>query len=170
MIEKEFKYLIDPRNVPKEIFECNFVDIEQGYISDKCDLSTEIRVRIETRNEREKYILTIKKKTERKGERIEIEIELSEKDFKEVWTLTEGKRLRKRRYLIPRELSNGRIIFMELDIFRGKFSGHVTLEAEEKEEGDLENFVPPDWVNVDVTGDERYSNKNLVFCGLRNIE
>ena len=58
---------------------------------------------------------------------------------------------------------------MELDIFQGKLSGHVTLEVEEKEEGDLENFVPPNWASVDVTGDERYSNKNLVFCGLGDI-
>ncbi|MCK4592713.1 hypothetical protein KAT63_04755 [Candidatus Parcubacteria bacterium] len=170
MIEKEFKYLVNPQNIPKEVFKHNFVEIEQGYVSSKCDLSTEMRVRIETQNEKERYILTIKKRTGVKGERIEAEIELSEKDFKEIWTLTEGKRLRKRRYLIPRELSNERIIFMELDIFRGKFSGHVTLEIEEKKEGDLENFVPPDWVSVDVTDDERYSNKNLVFCGLRNIK
>lgn len=170
MIEKEFKYLIDPRNIPKEVFKCNFVDVNQGYISDKSDLSTEIRVRIETQNEREKYILAIKKGTGIKGERIEVEIELSEKDFKEIWMLTEGKRLKKRRYIIPYELSVKRTIFMELDIFQGKFSGHVTLEVEEKEEGDLENFMPSNWVSVDVTGDERYSNKNLVFYGLGDVK
>lgn len=170
MIEKEFKYLVNPRNIPEEVFRYNFIEIEQGYISGKRDLNTEMRIRIEVQNNEERYILAIKKETGIKGERIEIEIELSEKDFKEVWTLTEGKRLRKRRYLIPRELSNKRIIFMELDIFQGKFSGHVTLEVEERKEGDLENFMPPDWISEDLTGDERYSNKNLVFCGLRNIK
>ena len=169
MIEKEFKYLVNPQNIPQKVFGCNFVEVEQGYISDKCDLNTEMRVRIETQDEREKYILTIKKGTGIKGERIEAEIELSEKDFNEVWILTEGKRLKKRRYLIPCERSCERTIFMELDIFQGKLSGHVTLEVEEKEEGDLENFVPPNWASVDVTGDERYSNKNLVFCGLGDI-
>lgn len=170
MIEREYKYLVDLQNVPKKVFKCNFVEIKQGYISDKYELSTEMRVRVETQNEREKYILAIKKKTGRKGERIEIEIELSEKDFKKFWTLTEGKRLKKRRYLIPYELSGKRTIFMELDMFQGKFSGHITLEIEEKEEGDLENFVPPNWIGVDVTDDERYSNKNLVFCKLEDIK
>ena len=159
----EFKYLVDTQNIPKKIFRCNFIDIEQGYVSDECDSNTEMRIRIETQDEQKRYILTIKKETGIKGKRIEVEIELSKKDFKEIWTLTKGKRLRKRRYLIPYKLSNRNTVLMELDIFQDELSGHVTLEIEEKKEGDLKNFVPPNWTNKDVTGNKKYSNKNLVF-------
>ena len=169
MIEKEFKYLVDLQNIPKEVFGCNFVDIKQGYISDKCDLITEMRVRVEIQNKQERYILAIKKETETKGERIEVEIELSEKDFEEVWILTKGKRLEKRRYLIPYKLSDERTIFMELDIFQGDLTGYATLEIEEKRKGDLKSFVLPVWIGENVTGDKKYSNKNLVFCKLEVI-
>ena len=161
MIETELKYLVNAEDIPKKIFRCNFIDIKQGYVSDGCDLITEVRVRIETQNDQKKYILAIKKETGIKGKRIEIEIELSKKDFEEIWTLTEGKRLRKRRYLIPYKPSSKDSVLMELDIFQGKLKGHVTLEIEEKEEGDLENFVPPNWVGKNVTGNKKYSNKNL---------
>ncbi|MCK5475991.1 MAG: hypothetical protein KAI71_05430 [Candidatus Pacebacteria bacterium] len=169
MIEKEFKYLVNLQNIPKKVFGCDFVDIEQGYISDVCDLDTEMRVRIETQSGQKRYILAIKKETGTKGERIEAEIELSEEDFKEIWILTEGKRLWKRRYLIPYELSDKRTIFMELDVFQGDLIGYVTLEIEEKRKDDLKSFVPPVWIGENVTGDKKYSNKNLVFCKLEVI-
>lgn len=48
----------------------------------------------------------------------------------------------------------------EVDVFKGENSGLVLAEIELESEND--NFKLPDWVGLEVTGDSRFYNVNLV--------
>ncbi len=78
----------------------------------------------------------------------------------ELWPLTEGRRLRKRRHLIPHgELE------IELDVYEGDLDGLVVAEIEFASEEEARAFEPPGWIGEEVTGDERYLNETLATRG-----
>lgn len=150
-MEIERKYLII--NIPPEIERYPKQKIIQGYI-DSSEF-TEIRLR----DKEGKFVQTFKKGT---GEvREEVEIELTELQFKKLWPLTAGKRIEKVRYKIP---FHDHLI--ELDIFHAELNGLVIAEVEFKSTAASGKFKQPAWFGPEVTFDERYKNKNLVTAGL----
>jgi CYTH domain-containing protein len=87
--------------------------------------------------------------------REEDEVEILEKAFEILWSLTQGKRIEKTRYVIP--LGGLKI---ELDIYpNGKMTAEVELPDKDYK------FDAPDWFDKEVIYDERYKNKNLAIHG-----
>jgi CYTH domain-containing protein len=93
--------------------------------------------------------------------RHEMEIELLEKQFVDLWPGTEGRRVEKKRFYIP----EGNAI-IELDIYLGDLEGLMTAEVEFKTQLEADAFALPSWFDREITQDERYKNKNLALAGL----
>ena len=150
--EIERKFLV--RETPRDIETHSAVEILQGYLAVSDD-GTEVRLR----NIGQAYILTVKSgKGIRREER---EAALSREQFERLWPMTEGKRIEKKRHVISK---SGFTI--ELDIYQGALEGLITAEVEFKTQNEAESFIPPLWLDLDVTLDERYKNKNLAIHGL----
>jgi adenylate cyclase len=127
-------------------------EIEQGYLAIGPD--GEVRVR----RKGEKLVLTAKRGS---GiARDEAEIELDRADFDLLWQLTEGRRLHKRRYVVP--LGD---LGIEVDVYEGDLEGLVVAEVEFASEEEARRFEPPDWLGEEATGDERYLNETLATRG-----
>ena len=88
---------------------------------------------------------------------MEEEIELDQRCFESLWPLTQGRRIEKRRFLIPADGD----LEIELDVYDGELSGLITAEVEFPSEREADEFQPPAWLGTDVTGDVRYSNQSL---------
>ncbi|HEY1355167.1 MAG TPA: CYTH domain-containing protein [Solirubrobacterales bacterium] len=136
--EIERKFLLDEAPPWSEGSES--IQIEQGYLA--IDGETEVRVR---RADRE-ALLTVKGGH---GEvRDEVEIQLDEGQFEALWRLTEGRRLRKAKHLIP--LDGG--LEVELDVFEDSLGGLLVAEIEFADGVQSHGFEPPDWLGE---GDQR---------------
>ena len=98
--------------------------------------------------------------------RVEAEIPLGINQFDALWPLTEPRRLRKSRYLVP--LGSG--LEAEVDVFEGELAGLVTAEVEFDSEQQSRDFRPPPWLGEEVTGDRRYANQTLAGEGARRLE
>jgi adenylate cyclase len=147
--EIERKFLVDG-DVPLDLDRHPCESISQGYISIDPD-GTEVRLREKGGK------LTLGVKSGPSRTRIEEEIELDRRRFDSLWPLTEGRRIGKRRYVIPA----GGDLKIELDTYEGDLSGLMTAEVEFPSESEAEAFQPPAWLGTDVTGDARYSNQSL---------
>ena len=79
--------------------------------------------------------------------RDEIEIELTPRQFRLLWTLTKGRRLKKIRHRLPR----GRLT-IELDIYGGKNRGLKIAEVEFASAAASRRFGPEEWMRREVTG------------------
>jgi CYTH domain-containing protein len=149
--EIERKFL--PGEVPEAAESCDPMRIEQGY------LAVEKEAEVRLRRLGEETVLTAKGGS---GEvREEVEIPLREEHFEELWPLTEGRRLRKVRYLIP--IAEG--LEVELDVFEGELEGLVIAEVEFPDERRAAEFDPPAWLGGEVTGDGRYAGQSLALEG-----
>jgi adenylate cyclase len=127
-------------------------EIEQGYLATGSD--GEVRLR----RKGERLLLTAKR-----GEglaRDEAEVELAGDAFERLWPLTEGRRLHKRRHVIPEG-----DLTIEVDVYEGDLDGLVVAEIEFPTEEAARAFEPPGWFGEDVTGDERYLNETLATRG-----
>jgi CYTH domain-containing protein len=126
----------------------------QGYLCS--DNKRTVRVRIAGK----KGYLTVKGKTVGMA-RSEYEYEIALSDAEEMLkNLCEKPLIEKTRYRIP---FKGHI--WEVDEFSGENEGLVVAEVELARED--EEFVKPEWIAMDVTGDPRYYNANLIkrpFC------
>jgi CYTH domain-containing protein len=148
-VEVERKFLVP--DTP-DLYETESDEIEQGYLAIGAD--GEVRLR----RKGEKLVLTAKRGA---GiSRDEAEVELDPEVFERLWPLTEGRRLHKRRHVIPH---GDRIV--ELDVYEGDLEGLVVAEIEFDSEDDAGRFEPPDWIGEEVTGDERYLNETLATRG-----
>jgi CYTH domain-containing protein/CHAD domain-containing protein len=129
--------------------------IEQGYVTAR--ESVELRLRkIE-----DQRLLTAKLGH---GEsRAEVEIALGINQFDALWPLTESRRLRKTRYLVP--LGGG--LEAEIDVFGDDLAGLVTAEVEFGFERQSRDFQAPPWLGQEVTGDRRYANQSLALQGVQ---
>ena len=150
-MEIERKFTI--KALPEGLEHYEKKEIEQGY------LCTSPVVRIRKSNE--EYILTYKSKkgivlaenaTARSCE--EVELPLTKESYEHLREKADGRLIAKTRYLIP--IENGRKI--ELDIFHGYLTGLMFAEVEFGSEEEAAAFLLPDWFDVDVTFDRRYSN------------
>jgi adenylate cyclase len=126
--------------------------IEQGYLA----VGAEGEVRL--RRKGEGTLLTVKRGAGLS--RGEAEIEISPEQFDALWPLTEGRRLRKRRHLLPH---HG--LEIEVDVYEGELDGLIVAEIEFDSEAEAKGFDPPAWLGDEVTGDERFLNESLAVDG-----
>jgi adenylate cyclase len=127
-------------------------EIEQGYLA----IGSDGEVRLRRKGER--LLLTAKR-----GEglvRDEAEVELDGDAFERLWPLTEGRRLHKRRHVVPEG-----DLTIEVDVYEGDLEGLVVAEIEFPTEEAARAFEPPGWFGEDVTGEERYLNETLATRG-----
>jgi adenylate cyclase len=128
--------------------------IEQGYLVVQNPPVVRVEVRLRRIDETECF-LTIK--SGNAPTRVEVETALTPDQFSQLWPLTEGRRVVKRRHRIP---IGGRHI-AELDVYQGARSGLQTVEVEFSSGPEANAFSPPPWFGREVTGDERYTNAEL---------
>jgi len=128
--------------------------IEQGYLvfQNPPELPVELRLR---RVEEADCFLTVKSGSA--PARVEVEVSIAPDQFAELWPLTEGRRVFKRRSRVP--LAGG--LTAELDIYEGVRSGLQVVEVEFSSESQANEFMPPPWFGREVTGDPRYTNAEL---------
>jgi adenylate cyclase len=148
-MEVERKFLV---HEPPDLHGTEYDEIEQGYLAIGAD--GEVRVR----RKGDRLVLTAKR-----GEglsRHEAEIELARQAFDELWPLTEGRRLHKRRHVVPHG-----DLRIEVDVYEGELEGLVVAEIEFSSEDEARRFEPPAWLSDEVTGDHRYLNETLATEG-----
>ena len=169
-MEIERKFLIE--KLPENLKEFPQKEIKQGYTTITKD-GTEIRIRKEQKDGEEKYYQQIKSG----GGEVRFEspkMELPEEVFNNLWKEKIGKGIEKTRYKIPYEYQDEqgakKKVIIDLDVFKNDLEGHLTIEVEFENEEDSKNFVPPDWFDEDLTGDERYKNQNLALRGIPERE
>lgn len=144
--EIERKYLIDLDrwNPPDKGSR-----IVQGYMV----RSRELTVRLRLRNN--EAFLTIKGASRNNFTRSEFEYPIPVSDAQAMLAeFSSGNVVSKTRYLVP----VGKHCW-EVDIFDGANAGLAVAEIELA--GEDEEFVLPEWVTEEVTGDERYNNAYL---------
>ena len=147
-MEIEKKFLIQSlKDVPGDISDYKYHDLEQGY------LSTEPVVRV--RKEDDTYYLTYKGSGMLVRE--EYNLPLTKESYEHLVKKADGIVIKKRRYLIP--LDGG--LTCELDVFHGKYEGLLLAEVEFSSEEEANAFVAPSWFDTDVTYDSRYHNSNM---------
>lgn len=156
--EIERKFLI--KELPENYESFEHKSVIQGYVV-ICENKTEVRLR----KKGKKYLETIKKGSGKT--RLEAEIEITEDQYNALWKTTEGQRVEKTRYEIPRE--GGKPI--ELDIYHEKLDGLLTAEVEFSNEEESNNFDSqiPEWFGKEVTKDGRFKNQNLALNGLPDV-
>ncbi len=128
--------------------------IEQGYVA-LDPAGAEVRLR------RKGDTLTLTVKSGAGLVRGEEEIALSAGDFDRLWPLTEGRRVLKTRHEVPL----GSDLIAEVDVYEGALQGLLTAEIEFPDETSAREFVAPEWLGRDVTGDKRYANQALAVNG-----
>jgi len=149
-MEVERKFVVAS---PPDLGGAHADEIEQGYLA----IGSEGEVRV--RRKGEKLLLTAKRGTGLSREEAEVEIDRA--SFDELWSLTEGRRLEKRRYVLPLgELE------VELDVYGGDLESLIVAEIEFATEEEAKEFDPPAWLGEEVTGDHRYMNETLATAGL----
>jgi adenylate cyclase len=150
-LEVERKFLLEER--PRWLDDHPSTGIRQGYLA-IVPGETEVRVR----RTDDTTVLTVKRGT---GEvRREEEIDLTPDQFEALWPLTEGARVRKRRFTVP----HGDLT-IEVDAFEGPLEGLMVAEVEFDDERDGDEFGPPEWFGRELTGDDRYANESLATRG-----
>ena len=154
-IEIERKYLLSA--LPEKARVEKGVWVSQGWLPGDAINERIRRVRTE---EGERYYRTIKIGT--KLSRIEMEEQIPRSLFRTLWPLTEGLRIRKRRYVVEEDGLTWEIDrFADMELVMAE----VELPSEETE------VEPPEWlaphVVEEVTGRKEYQNLYLARHGVR---
>jgi CYTH domain-containing protein len=153
MAEIERKFLVD--ELPADLDRHPATEIHQGYLAVEDD-GTEVRVR----RRGEEDFLTAKRG--RGLVRDEAEVPLAAEAFERLWPLTAGRRVEKRRHLVPADGG----LTIELDVYGGRLAGLAVAEVEFGDERAAAAFSPPDWMGREVTDDARFKNQRLAVDGL----
>jgi len=144
--EIERKFLV--KGNFKHLADCS-EPVKQGFISSDPERS----VRIRTIGE--KAFITIKGESNKSGTtRYEFEKEISVKDATQLLSLCKNNIIEKTRHYI----TIGKHTY-EVDSFEAENKGLIVAEIELAEED--ENFIKPDWLGEEVTGNEKYYNLYL---------
>lgn len=126
------------------------IEILQTYLV----VDREKTIRIRTTDQ--KAYLTVKGRPEANSiGRDEWEFEIPVSDAREMLRLCLPGKIVKTRYLVP----SGKHTF-EVDVFHDKNDGLIIAEIELASEN--EEFIKPDWLGEEVTGDPAYYNANLI--------
>jgi adenylate cyclase len=150
-LEIERKFLVAENWSPPDDIEPN--PIRQGYLTDSGS-GTEVRVRAHG----SRRLMTVKRSRSATGSSVrdEIEFEVLDSVFDELWQLSEGQRVEKLRYEVPiGELT------ASVDVYVDRHDGLRVVEVEFDSEAAASGFQPPDWFGPDVSGDPRYANRLL---------
>ena len=147
--EIERKYLL--RGLPERVRGAESTEIEQGYLPGGT-VRERLRRAVGPRGAR--HTRTVKVGTGMA--RAEFEEEVGPSEFTRLWPLTEGVRLRKRRYRVP----DGSLTW-EIDEFldRPLVLAEIELPAEDTPVEPPEWLAP--WIAREVTSDPEYSNLRL---------
>jgi adenylate cyclase len=148
--EIERKFVVD--RLPEGADLTRGDEILQGYL-----VGGEVEVRL--RRRATKHFLTFKASGDLVRE--EVEIEIGEDEFARLWPFTAGRRLEKRRVLVPSGAGT-----IEVDVFGGKLTGLVMAELEFSTVQEAEAFEPPGWFGREVTAEPGYKNQRLAVDGL----
>lgn len=147
-IEIERKFLVKNDSFKKESFKKE--NIIQGFLSSVPQRTVRIRIRNET------GFLTVKGIGNATGvSRFEWEKEISIEDATNLLKICEQGVISKTRF----EIKLGKHIF-EVDEFHDDNKGLVIAEIELNSED--ENFIKPDWLGNEVTGNIKYYNSSLI--------
>jgi len=149
-LEVERKFLVDER--PEWLEGCESAQIRQGYLA--LDGDTEVRVR----RHGDDLWLTVK----HGGGlvRSEVEVELDPDRFEQLWRLTDGRRVSKRRYAVPSEHRS-----FDVDVYDDELAGLAVAEVEFDTVEQSTAFEPPPWLGDEVTEDPRFKNRHLAEHG-----
>jgi CYTH domain-containing protein len=129
----------------------NATRIQQGYIASNNGRTVRVRIR------GDKGYLTIKGPSGLKGiTRYEFDTEIPLDDARELMEICEPGIIDKTRYLV--KSPDGRHIW-EIDEFYGDNEGLVLAEVELSHES--EEFLKPDFIGREVTGDRRFYNSHM---------
>lgn len=146
-MEIERKFLIEQKNLPKNLEDYPCLHIEQGY------LCTDPVVRIRRQNDT--YILTYKSKGLLARE--EYNLPLTQEAYEHLKSKADGIVLSKKRFVIPER--DG--LSIELDVFLEPYEGLLLAEVEFPSEKAAKSYVPPAWFGEDVTYSTKYHNSTL---------
>lgn len=124
------------------------VEYRQGYLN-----STKERV-VRVRTVGDKGYLTVKGLTIG-ASRLEFEYEIPRRDADEMLEICEKPLIEKIRY----KVKVGNLVW-EIDVFGGENHGLIIAEVELESED--QQFIKPDWIGKEVTGNPRYFNSNLI--------
>jgi CYTH domain-containing protein len=94
--------------------------------------------------------------------RTEIERHLEDDEGEQLWQMTVGRRIGKRRQTL--QLETGDVA--ELDTFDADLEGLQIVEVEFRSEAAATRFQPPDWFGLEVTDDRRWNNAALATTGI----
>ena len=149
-LEIERKYLLS--RLPALPSPTDVLEIDQGYLPGVNVLERLRRQR--SRNGTTRYFRTVK--VGAGVERIELEDETDQRTFDHLWLLTEGRRLRKRRYLVP----NGADTW-EIDEFTDRMLVLAELEIEAADAViSFPHWLTPTLVR-EVTDEREFTNSSL---------
>ena len=127
--------------------------IIQAYLSSVPERTVRIRIK------GEKGFITIKGIGNKSGaSRYEWEKEIPVDEAKKLLELCEEGSIDKTRYIVPEKSG----LFFEVDEFYGDNDGLVVAEIELPSED--YNFIKPDWLGEEVTGDVRYCDYWRTTC------
>ena len=147
-IEIERKFKVKSNEFINEAFDSK--KIKQGYISKSKKANVRIRV------SDDKGYITIKGKSDDKGiSRYEWEHEISKKEALELLKFSNGDIVEKTRYLVKEESG----LVFEIDVFEGNNKGLIIAEIELEYE--TQEFIKPNWLDIEVTGNKKYYNSHL---------
>jgi len=149
-IEIERKYLL--RALPRFPHATSVIEIDQGYIPGRKLVE---RLRRERHGDGSvKFYRTVKVGSG--VQRTEIEDETDEKTFSHLWELTKGKRLTKRRYLVPNHED-----VWEVDEFTDRQLVLAELELDSADQRiDIPHWLRDVMVR-EVTDERQYTNHSL---------
>ncbi len=152
-VEIERKYLLG--EIPKLDARADVIEIEQGWIPGE---QLRERLRRVRRPEGENYLRTVK--LGQGIERIEVEEPVSRELFEQLWPLTRGCRIHKRRYRVR----DGQRLW-EIDAFHDRDLVLAEVElASASEQPSLPDWLAPHVVR-EVTDDPRFTNLALAESG-----
>jgi adenylate cyclase len=151
-VEIERKFVVDEAPAGLEENPCS--EILQGYVAVDAD-GTEVRIRSRDGS----AVLTVKQGAGRS--RAEEELDLGAGQFRRLWPLTAGRRIEKRRYVVP--AAEG--LTIEVDVYAGELAGLVVAEVEFPDDRAADAFRAPDWFGREVTEDPRFKNQSLAREG-----
>ncbi len=146
--EIERKYLLE--GLPDTASAAPFVEITQGYLPGTKILE---RVRRVSQAGKTRFVRTIKLG---KGvSRIEIEEPMTEQLFDALWPLTERRRIRKRRFLVP----DGNLVW-EIDEFLDQHLVLGEIELPDERHPTIPEWLAPH-VTREVTDEPAFTNARL---------
>lgn len=158
MQEIERKFLVKSSDYKNSAFQQE--KISQGYLNSHPERTVRVRIR------GEKAYITVKGKSSESGvTRYEWEKEIPVEEAEELMLLCEPGKIQKIRYLIK----SGDLVF-EVDEFSGENAGLTIAEVELKTEDS--EYIKPDWLGREVTGEIRYYNSQLClhpYCNWKNL-